>query len=103
MADVKKPQDRKSKDGAVTVNGVTVSVPAERATDWDVVEGVAAMQGNASEAEKVIASVQVLKRLLGDDYERVKTELRAANDGRLTAQDMGEFIQKVFENIDPNS
>lgn len=104
MGDVKKPQDHKQKNGAVTVNGVTVTVPAERATDWDVVEGVAVMQASeSSEADKVIASVSVLRRLLGDDYERVKSELRAANEGRLTAQDMGEFIQKVFENIDPNS
>ena len=104
MATVKKPQDHKSKDGSVTVQGIRVTIDKDQVTDWDVVEGIATLQDDsADESEKLVSSVRVMRRLLGGDYGRVKTELRAANDGKLTAEHMGAFLKEVFEALNPNS
>ena len=99
------PQDHLNKqNGKVTVEGITLSVPAERVKDWDVVEGIAVMQDEAStEPEKLVASVRVMRRLFADDYERVKKELRAARDGELTADVMGEFLTGVFKALNPSA
>ena len=99
------PQDHLPKqDGTVTVEGVTLSVPADRIKDWDVVESIAVMQDESStEPEKLVASVRVMRRLFADDYERVKKELRAAHDGTLTADVMGEFLTGVFKELNPSA
>lgn len=110
MATTKKsPQDRKAKVSAnVTVQGVELSVSAEtvreRLSDWDVAEMMSTIQDDESEpGEKLSASVKVLRFLLGDDYARVKAELRAAHDGKLTQEIVSGFMSDLFGEIAPNS
>lgn len=104
VKNTKKLQDHKPKQGAVSVQGIELLIPQDRINDWDVVEGVATMQDDESTPpEKLVASVRVMKRLLGDDYDKVKTGLRAANGGALTADIMGAFLTEVFEELNPNS
>lgn len=103
MAESKKPQDHKPKAGHVTVQGIKLVIPEERMSDWDVVEGVATVQDETSDqAQKLVASVRVMRRMFGDDFERVKSELRTANGGRLNAEDMSSFLTEVFGQINPN-
>ncbi len=99
------PQDHKQKqDGTVTVQGITLKIPQDRVKDWDVTEGVAVMQDDTSSPqEKLVASVRVMKRLFGADYERVKRELRDAHDGHLDGDVMGEFLTDVFKELNPSA
>lgn len=104
MKEPRKPQDRKPKAGTITVQGITLSIPEDRVSDWDVVEGVATLQDDATDQPaKLVASVRVMRRILGGDYERVKRELRSAHDGRLDAEHMSLFLKEVFEGLNPNS
>lgn len=104
MSEPKKPQDRKPKaTDSVTVRGISLTIPKSRLEDWEVIEGVATMQDeDSSGSDKLVASVRTMRRLFGDDYSRVKTELREANGGTLGGEDMGSFLTEVFEAINPN-
>ena len=105
----KKPADRKPKaTDAVTVQGITLSIPlgelSDRLADWDVVEGIAELNDpQAPPQMRMVASMRVLKTLLADDYDRIKTELREKHDGKLTEQIMTDFMRDVFEVLSPNS
>ena len=105
----RKPQDRKPKvTDEVVVQGITLSVPkeklSERLADWDVIEGIATMNdASASPIDRMVSVSRVLKTLFESDYERVKAELRAAHDGKLTEEIMGDFMRDAFEALSPNS
>ena len=105
----RKPQDRKPKLTAeVVVQGITLNVPkdelADRLADWDVIEGIATMNDDAAGGiDRMVAVSRVLKSLFAGDYERIKSELRAKHDGKLTEQIMGDFLRDAFQEISPNS
>ena len=105
LSEVKKPADRlPKKTGAVTVDGISVTVEPERLADWEIVEGLADLQDKGIQpGARMASTVRVLRAVLGADYERVKLELRAANDGTLTADMMSDFLRRVFEGVNPNS
>lgn len=95
-------------DKDVTVQGIAFSVPKKdlegRLGDWDVIEGIATTQDDsASEAEKMVASVRIMRRVFGADYEQIKAELRSANGGVLNAEIMAGFLAEVFKELAPNS
>lgn len=99
----KKPQDHKAKAGAVKVQGIELSIPLDRMNDWDVTEGMSvAADESADQGARLIASVKVVKAVLGSDYERVKTELREKHGGVLTAEIMNDFMTEVFKELNPN-
>ena len=77
----------------VTVDGLTVAVdPTALQSDWEVIEALAAMEdGSASPA----AMMRVTRAVLGDAYDDVKNHIR--KDGKVSADAMGTFLQKVFE------
>lgn len=80
----------------VTVQGLTIEVdPTAVSGDWEVVEALAALEeGTASPG----ALVRVTKAALGDAYDDVKVHLRRQN-GRISADDMAEFLKEVFESL----
>ena len=86
------------KGKAVEVDGIKLTVAIDTADDYDIVEQMAVMADEQSTSnEKLSATVRIYKLLLGDDYRRVKDELRAKNGGRLPLKAMSDFIAKVFE------
>lgn len=104
MSEVKQPQDHLKKQGQLVVGGIKLDIPRERMEDWDVVECIATVQDDgADQGVKLVAIVRVMKLLFADDYERVKSELRASNDGHLTMETMSKFMTDAFEQINPNS
>lgn len=78
----------------VTVQGLTIEVdPTALNGDWEVVEALAALEeGKTSPA----GMVRVTRAVLGDAFDDVKEHLRG-EDGRISADAMGEFIKGVFE------
>ena len=77
----------------MTVDGLTVTVdPTVFQSDWEVIEALAAMEdGSASPA----AMMRVTRAVLGDAYDEVKAHVR--KDGKVSADAMGTFLQRVFE------
>lgn len=83
---------------SIEVEGVALDVDREALDDWELAEDIAIASDEASgEDEKLAATVRVFRRVYGADYARVKRELRAANDGRLTAETMTGFLSATFE------
>lgn len=78
----------------VTVDDLTIAVdPTVFQSDWEVIEALAAMEdGSASPS----AMMRVTRAVLGDAYDDVKAHVRDA-DGKVNADAMGEFLQRMFE------
>lgn len=86
------------KGKAVEIDGIKLDVLVDTADDYELVEQMAVMSDDqATGNEKLAATVRTYRLLLGDDYRRVKDELRAKNGGRLPLKAMSDFIAKVFE------
>ena len=84
-------QEAEAKGGVVevTVDGLTIEVdPAAFQSDWEVIEALAAMEdGSASPA----AMMRVTRA-----YDTVKNHVRG-DDGKVSADAMGEFLGRTFE------
>ena len=86
------------KGKAVEIDGIKLTVAIDTADDFEIVEQMAVMADEQSTSnEKLSATVRIYKILLGDDYRRVKDELRAKNGGLLPLKAMSDFIAKVFK------
>lgn len=84
----------------VTVDGITVTVDLDMATDYEVVEqATIAADPYATPNEKTASTIRVYKLLLGSDYQRVKNELREQNGGHLPTEKMIEFIGGVIAKV----
>lgn len=84
----------------ITVSGVTVDLDPAVLDDWDLVEALSDMIDADETGDGVAglrATTRYMRTLLGADYARVKSELRAANGGRLPAEAMREFCTGVVE------
>lgn len=90
----------RKKGTTVTVDGITVTVDLDMATDYEVVEQATIAADPYSTAnEKTASTIRVYKLLLGSDYQRVKNELREQNGGQLPTEKMIEFIGGVIAKV----
>lgn len=81
----------------ITVDGIELSPRRDMADDYDVVEAVAVSSDpDAPDYAKTRATVRIYRALLGDDYDRVKAELRERGGGKLPASAMIDFMAKVM-------
>lgn len=85
-----------SKELPLVVDGIDVSAARARVEDWEFLEAMADLMAS-DDAGSLVATVRYMRTLLGDDYERVKAELRDRNGGELTVGTMNEFAQAVVE------
>lgn len=84
----------------VEVDGVSVEIDTEVFDDFDLVECIADSENpDATDAQRLSATVRLFRLLFGPEYARVKRELRAAHDGRLTVEVMTDFASGVFEAV----
>lgn len=99
-----KPQDHKPKKSAnltTTIRGIEVSVDPDALDDWELIEVVSALDSGDNSA--MLALPAVVRRLLGNaTYEQVKNACRDEN-GRVSAEAMGEFVGELFVELAPNS
>lgn len=81
----------------VTLHGLTVSVANEALDDFELLDDLGrAEDGNSGRVPSM------LRRLLGDDAPKVLEHFRGKN-GRVPVSPVVEFIQDLFEAINPNS
>lgn len=79
------------------VNGIEIKLTAEDLDDYEITEAlVDAEAPDATDGEKTRAYVRMMRLVFGDDFERVKSELRAKNGGKLTNETMTEFAAACF-------
>lgn len=85
---------------SVTVRGIAVEgVTPDTLNDFEFLETVAAMSDpDADDAEKLRAVAGICPAVLGRrQWRRVKSELRAANGGRLPTEAVMGFIEELME------
>lgn len=82
----------------VEVDGIPLAVDKSVFDDIDFAELIATTTDDEStDAEKLVATVKLMKMALGPEYERVKGELRGREGGKLTAERMASFVTSVIE------
>lgn len=100
-----KPQDHKQpkdKPRKVEVMGATVTIDPAILDDLDMVEYLYDLQHAADSDDGGFAIVPFLRKLCGSDYANVKSALRD-DTGRIPFEKVGEFVQKLIEQLNPNS
>lgn len=84
----------------IEVEGVSLEVDRDLLDDFEVAEAIAdATDESADDTERMRAVVGLFRLVYGADYGRVKSELRAANDGRLTVETMMTFFTSTLEKL----
>lgn len=85
-----------AKKPALAVDGIALNVKAEDLDDFDLVEALA--DANSEDMDvQMRAVVRVFRIVYGDDYKRVKSELREKNGGKLTTEIMMGFFGATME------
>lgn len=82
----------------VEVDGIKVELSADTLDDMDVIECIA--DCNDPELDgigQMRAVVRLLRTVFGDDYGRIKDELRERGGGRLTVEAVSEFFNRACE------
>lgn len=97
-----KPQDHKPKASepqTVTVDGIKVTITPDVLDDWMVVRKIGKIQnGDVFEADNLFT------QLLGSDqYERVLSELKDRNNGRVPIEVFTNWLTNLFQHLNPNS
>lgn len=87
-------------DKPIIIDGVKVDLTADAFDDFEIVECLADIVDDASEpSAKLAATVRIYRLLFGADFERVKRELRAKHDGKLTNEIMGDFLNACMAEV----
>lgn len=85
-----------AKKPALVVDGISLNVKAEDLDDFELVEALA--DANSEDMDvQMQAVVRVFRIVYGDDYKRVKSELREKNGGKLTTEIMMGFFGETME------
>lgn len=86
-----------AKADKVTVQGIEVELKLDPTDDYEITELlITHMDENSTNRERSEATVKSYRLILGDQYQRVKDELRAKHDGRLTNEDMISFMNDLM-------
>lgn len=85
----------------VSVDGVTIRVDPKAFDDWEVTESLYALQNDPKGG--ALEVVPLMRRLLADDYERVKDALRDPHTGRIPVEAMAGFLDRMLRAMAPNS
>ncbi|TPF93627.1 hypothetical protein BW14_05040 [Bifidobacterium sp. UTBIF-68] len=97
--DHKQPKDTPRK---VEVMGVTMTISPAIFDDLDMVENLYDLQHADENEEGGFAIVPFLRKLCGKDYTDVKNALRD-DSGRIPFEKVGEFVQQLLGQLNPNS
>lgn len=92
----------KKTDSPTIVDGVKIYPDAIDINDYEIVELIApTVDESLTEEERATATTVMVakmpKLLFGNDWNRIKRELREANGGGLTGAQVNEFLGHVFE------
>lgn len=98
MAEPKKPQDRKPKQGEIIIQGMKLRIAEDAKDDFELLDDLAAIQ-TSQEGGRF---PRVLRRLVGDQYDAVMEHLRGAN-GRVSLKDGIRFVTDLVKELNPNS
>lgn len=84
----------------IEVDGIEVTVSIEPTRDYEIIECETVLADpDATTAERNRAYYRRNHLLLGDQYDRVMGELRAAHDGELDIATVASFVTRVVAEV----
>ena len=87
-------------DKPTVVDGIKVEVAADEFDDFEITECIADLYDeDVDDGAKTTAAVKMYRIVFGDDFPRIKRELRAKHDGKLTNEVMSDFMAKVIKAV----
>ena len=87
-------------DKPTLVDGIKVEVTADAFDDFEITECIADLYDeDADDGAKAAAAVKMYRLVFGADFLRIKRELRAKHDGKLTNEVMSRFMAEVIEAV----
>lgn len=90
----------KSTTKSIEVEGIQFALDVAGLDDFEIVEAIAdATDEDLDDTAKLRAAVKLFRLTFGDEYSRVKEELRAAHDGALTTQTMMDFFTATLDAV----
>lgn len=82
------------------VDGIEVEVTAESFDDFEITECIADLYDeDSTDGERTAATVKMYRLVFGDDFPRIKRELRAKHGGKLSNEVMGAFMASAIEAV----
>lgn len=86
----------KSNGTKVEVDGIELAISVDPANDYELVEcSSIATDPSSSVQEQNLAYIRRNHIILGDDYDRVMSELRSANGGELPVRVVMDFVARA--------
>ena len=103
----KQPQDHKTpktQTKTVEIKGVTLTISPAIFDDLDMVEYLYDLQSaQTGDGTGAFSIVPFLKKLCGSQYAAMKDALRDPDTGRVSIEQVGDFITQLLEQVAPNS
>lgn len=85
----------------VEVDGITVTVTIDLSDDYELATcSMTLADPGSTPVERSEAIVRQNRLVLGEDHDRVLSELRERNDGRLPISEVASFVSKVIKAVD---
>lgn len=82
------------------IDGIEVSVTREDLDDYDVMECLATMMDeDSSDRDRMVALPKLFKLVFGEDWQRIKAELREQHGGRLSNSVVMDFFTHLTEGL----
>lgn len=89
--------DKTRRGKTVTVDGIGVEVLPDLEDDYELAEcSYVASDPAATQQERTRARMRMFRVILGDAHDRVMAELRSRHDGRLPAEAVIDFMNRVI-------
>lgn len=87
----------------VSVKGVDLTVDPQLLDDLETLELLSQLSPADDTEPNMFAVVPLLKRLFGEKYKQVKNALRNKETGRISMEEVHDFIFEYLSKVSPNS
>lgn len=82
------------------IQGIEVKISKDGLDDFETTEAMAVLNDeDATDAERVVAVGKLPRLIFGSQWTRIKRDLRAANDGKLTNEAVSMFIAEAINAV----
>lgn len=93
----------KDEQTIMSIRGVEITIDPQVFDDWKVLELLYLLDPPDDTEAKPFAVVPLVKRILGKQYQYVMNALENKETGRISPEEMTDFVKKIMEGASPNS
>lgn len=93
----------KDEQTIMSIRGIEITIDPRVFDDWKVLELLSLLDPPDDTEAKPFAVVPLVKRILGNQYQYVINALKNKETGRISSEEMTDFVKKIMEGVSPNS